>query len=976
MLQEAKQVQDAAEEQMRIRKEKVLLWQQQRKQQMIQDGIAPPSATQSGDNSESNSPAPTTEIPIKKETVEQEMDDKNFEDDDEELNVAPQPVVADDKKHRGPAPVRVKSKDEDDEGPLLVKPRVITLPMAIVKQEAPKQEEEVDPLEAFMSGVNVEVARVNKLDARRFGYELTVTSDQLGLDDDDTTKVKTIEPEKTQQPQYYAGYTPKQHKELGVPDHAKIDYEPFRKEFYVEVPEIARMTEEEVENLRFELENIKVVGKNAPRPVKKWSQIGLSSRTFEVIKHMGFPAPTPIQAQAIPAIMSGRDLMGIAKTGSGKTLAFLLPLFRHVADQRPVENNEGPIALILTPTRELAMQIFNDSKKFIKVLNLRMACIYGGTEIAEQIADLRRGAEIVVCTPGRMIDMLTSNSGRVTNTRRVTYCVLDEADRMFDMGFEPQVMRILDNVRPDRQTVMFSATFPRQMEALARKILKKPVEVQIGGKSVVSNTIAQHVLLLEDDQKFFKLLELLGIYQATGSTIIFVHKQHAADVLQQELLKKQYTSMTLHGGLDQLDRDSNIAMFKKDEVRILIATSVAARGLDVKNTNLVVNYDAPNHYEDYVHRCGRTGRAGRSGTAYTFITSDQGQYAGDIIRALELSKATVPDSLVELWTKFKEERARLGMAKASGSGFGGHGFAFTAEEAKRKKESERSMTIQAHNLQEEVGDLMNTTAAGADNNNDDDDDEEDEGKKREKELNNDIDSQVERLMTKGLKNCLAATAPPPAPTSFITAMPMNVTPALASALTEAAQKAAELTKKLAAKSNPGLVPTAAGAASTAASSFMSGKGVVINKAAEAAAKAAALNKKLGIVEPSPEEVRMQKEAAQPFQATFGEELEVNDFPQAARFRMTRKDTVTEITEETGCAVTIRGQYFPPDKQPKDGERKLHLAIDGTSEQAVRQAISMISRILREEITAAETSFNPQARLLNPGKYKVLAITHH
>eukprot|EP00042_Codosiga_hollandica_P053444 m.699901 g.699901 ORF g.699901 m.699901 type:complete len:291 (+) comp58695_c0_seq4:66-938(+) len=210
-----------------------------------------------------------------------------------------------------------------------------------------------------------------------------------------------------------------------------------------------------------------------------------------------------------------------------------------------------------------------------------------------------------------MIDMLTANNGKVTNTRRVTMCVLDEADRMFDMGFEPQVMRILDNVRPDRQTVMFSATFPRQMEALARRILKKPVEVQVGGRSIVSNTVQQNVLVINEDQKFFKLLELLGNYQSGGSTLIFVAKQGSADILQQELMKKQYTSLTLHGGLDQIDRDSNIFDFKQGNVSILIATSVAARGLDVKAINLVVNFDCPNHYEDYVHRCGRTGRAGR-----------------------------------------------------------------------------------------------------------------------------------------------------------------------------------------------------------------------------------------------------------------------------------------------------------------------------------------------------------------------------
>lgn len=317
---------------------------------------------------------------------------------------------------------------------------------------------------------------------------------------------------------------------------------------------------------------------------------------------MNFEKPTPIQCQAIPAIMSGRDLIGIAKTGSGKTLAFILPMFRHILDQSALEDGDGAIAIIMTPTRELCMQIGKDIRRFSKSLNLRPVCVYGGTGISEQIAELKRGSEIIVCTPGRMIDMLAANSGRVTNLRRVTYVVLDEADRMFDMGFEPQVMRIIDNIRPDRQTVMFSATFPRQMEALARRILKKPIEVQVGGRSVVCKEVEQHVAVLEDETRFLKLLELLGHYQESGSIIVFVDKQENADILLKDLMKARYPCMSLHGGIDQFDRDSTMVDFKSGKVRLLIATSVAARGLDVKDLILVVNYDCPNHYEDYVHR--------------------------------------------------------------------------------------------------------------------------------------------------------------------------------------------------------------------------------------------------------------------------------------------------------------------------------------------------------------------------------------
>ena len=392
--------------------------------------------------------------------------------------------------------------------------------------------------------------------------------------------------------------------EMVFTDHEKVYYRPFRKNFYVEVPEISKMTNEEAELYRLELEGIKVKGKSCPKPIKSWAQCGVSFKVMECLKRNSFEKPTPIQAQGIPIIMSGRDMIGIAKTGSGKTLAFVLPMFRHILDQPELEADDGPVAIIMTPTRELAMQIAKECKKFTKYLNLNVVAVYGGTNISEQIAELKRGAEIIVCTPGRMIDMLAANNGRVTNLRRVTYVVLDEADRMFDMGFEPQVNKILDNIRPDRQTVMFSATFPKKMEDLARKCLTKPIEVTVGGRSIVCKDVEQHVIVLEDDQKYLKLLELLGIYQEQGSVIVFVDKQENADDLVKNLLKNSYPCMALHGGVDQCDRESIMGFFKSSNMPLLIATSIAARGLDVKDLILVVNYDCPNHYEDYIHRCG------------------------------------------------------------------------------------------------------------------------------------------------------------------------------------------------------------------------------------------------------------------------------------------------------------------------------------------------------------------------------------
>lgn len=490
----------------------------------------------------------------------------------------------------------------------------------------------------------------------------------------------------------------KQKKELAKVDHTEMNYIKFRKNFYVEVPEIARMTHEEVEAYKEELEGIRVKGKGCPKPIKTWAQCGVSKKELDVLKKLNYEKPTPIQAQAIPAIMSGRDLIGIAKTGSGKTLAFMLPMFRHILDQPPLEETDGPIAIIMTPTRELCMQIGKDIKKFTKSLNLHAVCVYGGTGISEQIAELKRGAEIIVCTPGRMIDMLAANSGKVTNLKRVTYIVLDEADRMFDMGFEPQVMRIIENVRPDRQTVMFSATFPRQMEALARRILQKPIEIQVGGRSVVCKDVEQHVVILDEEQKFLKLLELLGLYQEHGSILVFVDKQENADILLKDLMKAAYNCMSLHGGIDQFDRDSTIIDFKNGKVKLLIATSVAARGLDVKQLILVVNYDCPNHYEDYVHRCGRTGRAGNKGFAYTFVTPEQERYAGDIIRAFELASVAVPEALRSLWEVYKRKQESEGKKVHTGGGFSGKGFKFDENEAaaanERKKFQKAALGLQ------------------------------------------------------------------------------------------------------------------------------------------------------------------------------------------------------------------------------------------------------------------------------------------
>jgi len=533
----------------------------------------------------------------------------------------------------------------------------------------PAEDEEIDPLDAFMDEMGDPFAAPKNSGMFRKDPQKRPLQEPEPLFGDDDVEFKALDAE----PDDILAMASKARKKKELPtiNYAKLDLEPFRKNFYSEPSELADMTEAELADLRLELDGIKVAGKDVPKPVQKWSQCGLNVQSLEVIRKLGYERPTAIQMQAIPAIMSG----SVAKTGSGKTIAFLLPMFRHIRDQRPLEGSDGPIGLIMTPTRELATQIHKECKPFLKAMGLRAVCAYGGAPIKDQIADLKRGAEIIVCTPGRMIDLLAANSGRVTNLRRVTYVVLDEADRMFDMGFEPQVMKIFANIRPNRQTILFSATMPRIMDALAKKTLQSPVEITVGGRSVVAQEITQIVEVREEKEKFHRLLELLGeLYNVDedARTLIFVDRQEKADDLLKDLMRKGYPCMSIHGGKDQIDRDSTIDDFKAGVIPIMIATSVAARGLDVKQLKLVVNFDAPNHLEDYVHRAGRTGRAGNTGTAVTFVTEDQEQYSVGIAKALEQSGQPVPERLNEMRKSFRD-KVKTGKMKDS-SGFGGKGL--------------------------------------------------------------------------------------------------------------------------------------------------------------------------------------------------------------------------------------------------------------------------------------------------------------
>ncbi|KAF9055079.1 P-loop containing nucleoside triphosphate hydrolase protein [Hymenopellis radicata] len=825
--------------------------------------------------------------------------------------------------------------DDDEEANRLDRDRQEKAPDAM---EVDEEEDDIDPLDAFMSGVKEQVKKVNLHDMQKMAGGMNGAAksrmrldEGMGDDDEEETGEAAVDELDTTDlnPEDILALAAKKakKKEVAAVDHSKIKYESFRKEFYIPPPDIAAMTDEEAELLRLELDSIKIRGIDCPRPVTKWSHYGLPAHCLDVIKRLNYTAPTSIQAQAIPAIMSGRDVIGVAKTGSGKTIAFLLPLFRHIKDQRPLEQMEGPMAIVMTPTRELAVQIHRECRPFLKVMGLRAVCAYGGSPIKDQIAELKKGAEIIVCTPGRMIDLLTANSGRVTNLKRVTYVVLDEADRMFDMGFEPQVMKIINNIRPDRQTVLFSATFPKQMDSLARKILKKPLEITVGGRSVVAAEIEQIVEVRPEDTKFMRLLEILGqMYNEDPEcrTLVFVDRQEAADNLLRELIRKGYLCMSLHGGKDQVDRDSTIADFKSGVVPIVIATSVAARGLDVKQLRLVINYDAPNHMEDYVHRAGRTGRAGNKGTCVTFVTPEQDRYSVDIYRALKASQATVPPDLEELANAFLD-KLKTGKVQAVSSGFGGKGLDRLDKERDAKEKAERKAYGEPGE-EEKAKESEEATAKATASSGDD--------------------------MTFGTFKVEIKRGPAPDSSKGI----LGVGPAVTAARRLAHAKEEErLTQQM---------RTAEEAAERAGKDTPAGSKL-------SASLRKSMPKFSQIQHEESGAAKKQTPVANPDSSEFHAIIPINDYPQKARWRVTNKETMVQLIDMTGASVTNKGIYYESGKEPPlEGPPKLHLLVESNEEYRVEQAVREIKRLLIEASAAAL-----QAEMRNPsapsGRYSVL-----
>lgn len=353
---------------------------------------------------------------------------------------------------------------------------------------------------------------------------------------------------------------------------------PFQKNFYRENPAVTARSEPEVEAWRRE-KDVTVTGTAIPKPVTSFDEAGFPTYVLNEVKNLGFSAPTSIQSQGWPMALSGRDMVGISATGSGKTISFCLPAIVHINAQPLLAPGDGPIVLVLAPTRELAVQIQVECTKFGQSSRIRNTCVYGGVPKGQQVRDLSRGVEICIATPGRLIDMLESGK---TNLRRVTYLVLDEADRMLDMGFEPQIRKIVDQIRPDRQTLLWSATWPREIQRLANDFLHDFIQVQVGSTELsASHTITQIVEVVNEYDKRGKMTKHLekSMEDKNNKILIFTGTKRVADEITKYLRQDGWPALAIHGDKAQSERDWVLNEFRTGKSPIMVATDVASRGI-------------------------------------------------------------------------------------------------------------------------------------------------------------------------------------------------------------------------------------------------------------------------------------------------------------------------------------------------------------------------------------------------------------
>jgi ATP-dependent RNA helicase RhlE len=422
-----------------------------------------------------------------------------------------------------------------------------------------------------------------------------------------------------------------------------------------------------------------------------FEDLGLIPELLRAVADSGYTEPTPIQAQAIPVVLAGKDVMGGAQTGTGKTAGFTLPLLHRLSRHSNASSSPArhPIrALILCPTRELAMQVHENVKTYSKYLALRSICIYGGVDIKPQIAEMKEGREIVVATPGRLLDHVQQ---KTVSFNFVEFLVLDEADRMLDMGFIPDIKRILAMLPKERQSLLFSATFSDEIKKLADAMLRAPQLIEVARRNMVSETITHRVHPVSSDRKRYLLLELLNKSELS-QVLVFVGTKFGASRLAVWLERQGVKADAIHGDKSQQQRTEALEAFKSGKARVLVATDVAARGLDIDDLPHVINYELPHVAEDYIHRIGRTGRAGKHGDATSLVAPEEKMRLADIekLTKFKIEQVVVPGFEPGSSGPSEEREPR------EKSGRGGHGHSHRERERHGPKSSVRLPAPAAH----------------------------------------------------------------------------------------------------------------------------------------------------------------------------------------------------------------------------------------------------------------------------------------